>query len=185
MTGRKKRITGLAAVMGILVTAQGIVAYQSAFDTTENIIRVGNNTTEIGEEFPSPTPVVPDKNTDITKKIWVTNREQGAEGMSVNCYVRVSLAYSNSDIGRAVTMKGLNTTDWIYSDDGFYYYKNVLKEGEATRPLCTGFTVEAEKIEKTYWDELEDFEIQVYEESVEADPYESYQAAWADYEKQV
>lgn len=24
------------------------------------------------------------------KKIWVTNREQGAEGMSVDCFVRVS-----------------------------------------------------------------------------------------------
>ena len=139
MTGRKKRITVLAATMGTLVTVQGIAAYQSAFDTAENIIRVGSNTTEIGEEFPSPTPVAPDKNTDITKKIWVTNREQGADGISVDCYVRVSLAYSNSDIGRAVTMKGQNTTDWVYSDDGFYYYKNVLKEGESTRPLCTGF----------------------------------------------
>ena len=137
MTGRKKRITALAAAMGILVTVQGIAAYQSAFDTAKNIIRVGNNTTEIGEEFPSPTPVAPDKNTDITKKIWVTNRKQGVDGISVDCYVRVSLAYSNSDIGRAVTMKGQNTTDWVYSDDGFYYYKNVLKEGESTRPLCT------------------------------------------------
>ena len=50
MTGRKKRITALAAAMGILVTVQGIAAYQSAFDTAKNIIRVGNNTTEIGEE---------------------------------------------------------------------------------------------------------------------------------------
>lgn len=61
MTGRKKRITVLAAIMGTLVTVQGIAAYQSAFDTAENIIRVGSNTTEIGEEFPSPTPVAPDK----------------------------------------------------------------------------------------------------------------------------
>lgn len=114
----------------------------------------------------------------------MTNREQGADGVSVDCYVRVSLAYSNSDIGRAVTMKGQNTTDWVYSDDGFYYYKNVLKEGESTRPLCTGFMVEAEKIEKTYWKELKDFQIQVYEESVEAKPYESCQAAWEAYEKQ-
>ena len=184
MTGRKKKITGLAAGLGILMTVQGIAAYQSAFDTAENVICAGTNTTEIGEEFPSPTPVAPDKNTDITKKIWVTNREQGAAGTSVDCYVRVSLAYSNSDIGRAVTMKGQNTTDWVYSDDGFYYYKNVLKEGESTRPLCTGFTVEADKIEKTYWEELENFQIQVYEESVEAKPYESYQSAWEAYEKQ-
>ena len=127
MTGRKKKITVLAAAMGILVTVQGIAAYQSAFDTAKNIIRVGSNTTEIGEEFPSPTPIASDKNTDIMKKIWVTNREQGAEGMSVDCFVRVSLEYSNSDIGRAVTMKGLNTTDWVYSDDGFFYYKNTIK----------------------------------------------------------
>ena len=84
MTGRKKRITVLAAAMGILVTVQGIAAYQSAFDAAENIIRAGSNTTEIGEEFPSTTPVAPDKNTDITKKIWVTNREQGVDGISVD-----------------------------------------------------------------------------------------------------
>lgn len=35
MTGRKKRITVLAAIMGTLVTVQGIAAYQSAFDTAE------------------------------------------------------------------------------------------------------------------------------------------------------
>ena len=50
--------------------------------------------------------------------------------------------------------------------------------------MCTEFMVEAGKIEKTYWEELKDFQIQVYEESVEAKPYESYQAAWAAYEKQ-
>ena len=44
MTGRKKRITALAATMGIMVTVQGIAAYQSTFDTAENIICVGNNT---------------------------------------------------------------------------------------------------------------------------------------------
>ena len=185
MTGRKKKITGMAVVIGILMTVQGIAAYQSAHDTAENIIRPGNNTTEIGEDFPSPTPVAPDKDTDITKKIWVTNRGQNGEETNVNCYVRVSLAYSNSDIGRAVTMKGQDTANWVYSNDGFYYYKNLLQEGESTSPLCTGFLIEAEKLEKTYWDELKNFEIQVYEESVEADPYESYQEAWAEYEKQV
>lgn len=184
MTGRKKRITALAAAMGILVTVQGIAAYQvlliqQKISYVWEIIQL-----ESEKNFLLRRRLYPDKNTDITKKIWVTNREQGAEGMSVDCFVRVSLEYSNSDIGRAVTMKGLNTTDWVYSDDGFFYYKNVLKEGESTRPLCTGFMVEAGKIEKTYWEELKDFQIQVYEESVEAKPYESYQAAWAAYEKQ-
>ena len=44
MTGRKKRITALAAAMGILVTVQGIAAYQSAFDkgrqSTFSVIRL-------------------------------------------------------------------------------------------------------------------------------------------------
>ena len=181
MTGRKKRITVLAAIMGTLVTVQGIAAYQSAFDTAENIIRVGSNTTEIGEEFPSPTPVAPDKNTDITKKIWVTNCEQGVDGISVDCYVRVSLAYSNSDIGRAVTMKGQNTTDWVYSDDGFYYYKRILREGESTTQLCTGFLIDHARVEKKYWKLLNEFQIQVYQESVEARPFDNYQKAWEYY----
>ena len=62
----------------------------------------------------------------------MTNREQGADGISVDCYVRVSLAYSNSDIGRAVTMKGQNTTDWVYSDDGFLSGATGVGEGNSS-----------------------------------------------------
>lgn len=184
MTERKKMVTALAVTMGILMMARGIAAYQTAYDVAENTVRPGNNTTEIGEEFPSPTPVDPDGHTEISKKIWVTNAPHEINGTNVSCYVRVSLAYSNSDIGRAVTMKNQDTLNWVYGADGFYYYKNILKEGESTTPLCTGFTVEAEKLEKTYWNQLEDFQIQVYEESIEAEPYESYHAAWVAYEAQ-
>ena len=181
---RKKTWMILVILTGIFVGAQGTTAYQTAFDLRQNKVRVGYNHTEIEEEFPAPSPIPGNRDEELVKKVQISNRTSQAEGGSVDCYVRVSLAYSNSDIGRAVTMKGQNTTDWVYSDDGFYYYKNVLKEGESTRPLCTGFMVEAEKIEKTYWEELKDFQIQVYEESVEAKPYESCQAAWEVYEKQ-
>ncbi len=99
----------------------------------------GNNTTEIGEDFPSPTPVVPDKDIDIAKKIWVSNNPSGQNQTGTDCYVRVAVGYSNSDIGKAVTMKNTDSENWIYGDDGFYYYKRSIREGESTTQLCTGF----------------------------------------------
>ena len=184
MTGKKRIFAGMGILLGVLVGVQGTAAYQSAYDKAVNIVTPGNISSEIGEDFPNPPTIVPDKDIDIAKKIWVSNNPSGQNKIGADCYVRVAVGYSNSDIGKAVTMKNTDSENWIYGDDGFYYYKNVLKEGESTRPLCTGFMVEAEKIEKTYWEELKDFQIQVYEESVEAKPYESCQAAWEVYEKQ-
>ena len=58
MTGKKKMFTGLGILLGILAGAQGTVAYQSAFDTAENVLRPGNITSEIGEDFPNPPTIV-------------------------------------------------------------------------------------------------------------------------------
>lgn len=37
------------------------------------------------------------------------------------------------------------------------------------------------KVEKSYWKYLEDFQIQLYEESVEAGAFKDYQEAWRYY----
>ena len=186
MTGRKKRITVLAAIMGTLVTVQGIAAYQSAFDTAENIIRVGSNTIGIGkntttieEDFPIPSPIPEDENSDIPKEVRIVNGQ--GEAALVDCYVRVSVGYSNSDIGRAAVLKQLDRTNWLEAEDGFYYYKKILREGEKTTPLFTGIFIDASKLEKTYLDQIDTFEVQIYEESVQAAGFGDYKSAWEYY----
>ena len=163
MTGKKRIFAGMGILLGVLVGVQGTAAYQSAYDKAVNIVTPGNISSEIGEDFPNPPTIVPDKDIDIAKKIWVSN------------------GYSNSDIGKAVTMKNTDSENWIYGDDGFYYYKKILREGESTTQLCTGFLIDHARVEKKYWKLLNEFQIQVYQESVEARPFDNYQKAWEYY----
>lgn len=167
-------LTGIICMSGIA----GTVAYFSDFDKATNTIGVGHNTTDITENFPTPPDKPIDQNPEYEKKIWVANNPVHASGYNVDCYVRVSLSYSNSDIGDAVTLKGLDKTNWVY-EDGYYYYKKILKEGERTTPLITGFSIDSSKVSNA--DVIKDFSIDVYEESVQAGNYTDYRSAWDHY----
>lgn len=181
MKGKKRVFACMGILLGILAGAQGTAAYQSAFDTARNMIVPGNIETEIDEDFPDPPSIIPGQDTEISKRIWVSNSPSGKDVFSKDCFVRISLGYSNSDIGKAVILKGLDTENWIYSDDGFYYYKKVVHEGESTTPLCSGFTVDRTKLEQTYWNLIKDFQLQVYEEAIESETFGDYRSAWEYY----
>ena len=71
MTGKKRIFAGMGILLGVLVGVQGTAAYQSAYDKAVNIVTPGNISSEIGEDFPNPPTIVPDKDIDIAKKIWV------------------------------------------------------------------------------------------------------------------
>ena len=117
MTGKKRIFAGMGILLGVLVGVQGTAAYQSAYDKAVNIVTPGNISSEIGEDFPNPPTIVPDKDIDIAKKIWVSNNPSGQNQTGTDCYVRVAVGYSNSDIGKAVTMKNTDSENWIYGDD--------------------------------------------------------------------
>lgn len=185
MTGKKRIFAGMGILLGILVGVQGTAAYHSAFDKAENIVTPGNITSKIEEDFPDPPSVTPDEDVEISKKIWVTNDPGGQEAVSKDCYIRVWLGYSNSDIGKAVSLKNLDSENWIYSDDGFYYYTQTVHEGESSTALCSGFVIDHTKLEQRYWKLIEDFEIHVYEESVEAEPFGDYRSAWDYYSSET
>ena len=134
---KKKVILASAVLLAIgAVGYGGSSAYFSDYDNKPNTVTVGHNDTTIEEKFPDPTPKPVEDNPSYPKKVWVTNDGNG-EAL-VDCYVRAEVTFSNSDIGQAVTLEGLNTADWTLGGDGFYYYKHILKKGESTTPLFTG-----------------------------------------------
>ena len=113
------------------------------------------------------------------KEIRIGNFSGSVKGFQADCYVRMSLSYSNDDIGRGVNLTGLDTANWVYnSQDGYYYYRKKISEGEKTTPLCTGFQIDPQKIDDTYRDSIKDFEINVYEEAVQAEGFSDYESAW-------
>lgn len=170
-------LAGFAAVFCMGST----MAYLTSHDQAQNQITVGRNETKIEEDFPTPTPIPLEDNPEYQKTVWVTN-QPGGQGGSVDCYVRVSLSYSNEDIGRAVVLQNLDTVNWKYNTaDGYYYYTKVLTKGGSTTPLFTGFVINGAEVDTAYKDSITDFRIQVYEESVQAGDFGDYLSAWAYY----
>ena len=178
----KEKLLKAAAILlfgtGIFCTL-GTTAYFSDFAEKINIAAVGSVTTEIDEDFPDPTPIPIEKNPSYKKKIWTGNFSGNEKGFNADCYVRMALSYSDKDIGKGVEILGLDTTNWVYdAQDGYYYYRNRVSEGKTTTPLCTGFRINAKKINDTYKENMQDFEINVYEESVQAEGFSDYKSAW-------
>ena len=175
---KKKIILTSALLLAIgAVGYGGTSAYFSDYDNTPNTVTVGHNDTTIEEKFPDPTPKPVEDNPSYPKKVWVTNDGNG-EAL-VDCYVRAEVTFSNSDIGQAVTLEGLNTADWTLGGDGFYYYKHILKKGESTTPLFTGVKINSDKVADKYKDILDEFEGNVYEEAVQSDGFASAEEAFA------
>ena len=159
---------------GFLLTA-GTAAYLSASDQKVNTLAVGHVTTEIEENFPDPTPTPVEENPSYIKEIWTGNFSGGERGFHADCYVRMALSYSNYDVGKGVELLGLDTVNWLYNnEDGYYYYRNVVTEGEKTTPLCSGFRIDSSKIDDTYKDSNTEFEINLYEESDQAEGFSDF-----------
>lgn len=174
--------TACALAMAGILCIGGTAAFFSDYDQRTNCAAVGRNDTEIQEDFPSPSDPGDHENPEYKKTVWVSNSSSAENGFNVNCYVRLALSYSNYDIGKAVTLLGLDTNNWKYnSDDGYYYYKHLLREGETTTPLFTGFRINRNSVDTLYQDYISDFQINVYEESVEAGDFTDYQSAWKYY----
>ena len=134
-------LAGFAAVLCMGST----MAYLTSYDQAENQIAVGRNETKIEEDFPTPAPIPLEENPEYQKTVWVTN-QSGGQGGSVDCYVRVSLSYSDEDIGRAVVLRNLDTANWKYNGaDGYYYYTKILAKGESTTPLLPDLQLKRQK----------------------------------------
>lgn len=170
-----------AGIFGIGSTA----AYLTSFDKAENSISVGSNTTGIEEEFPDPSPAPVEENPEYEKKVWISNTSPEQEGFLADCYVRMAVGCSHSDIFQAVVFKELDTENWIHGEDGYYYFRKSLKEGESTTPLFTGFYIDSSKVDPDSLSLIPEFEIQLYEESVQAEGFSDYKEAWDSWQDRV
>ena len=173
------------AALCTLFLAKGTQAYFTDFDTARNPLHSGGNETEITEEFPPGNPVSPEENPVISKKVYVTSPYGACHGKNAACYVRVRLSYSDMDIGKAVSIQGMDTKNWVKKKDGFYYYTPILKAGGKTTPLCSGFSINSAQVESAYKDRLNEFTISVYEESVHAQGFSDYAKAWQFFDNPV
>ena len=146
----------LLCLMLVGVTAGFLVSTDSAL----NRLSSGHNTAGIVESYAPPPSFA--KGDEITKEVKVKN-----EG-SVPCYVRVFAEVSDPEERDAIDID-YNTSDWIKSSDGYYYYSRILKAGEESTPLFKTLTAKAD---------ADGFKIICYSETVQAYGFGSAQEAF-------
>lgn len=143
----------------------GIRAYLIDTDTAVNKTKIGGNNSHIAETFD---PAAPSAGKTITKKIAVKNDGPNAS------FVRVRLEGSSSDVGKYADYvfngkTGYNTDAWEKGEDGYYYYKGMLKPGETTSILIDGVlfssSLPAFDINSNGHSGTNSFDVIVYEES--------------------
>lgn len=159
----KKKLAVLLAVLLLAgAVTSGIYAYLSAKDSRVNRLTFGQNVIETEEEFPTPDPRPGDS---IEKKVRVKNTGD------VPCFVRTRILFSNGDAEGVSTLE-LNTTDWTEGqEDGYHYYKHILPVGKSSADLLTAVKI----ADSARLEELKDFQIIVYSESVQSEGYEEGQ----------
>ena len=121
---RHKKLVALSAAALFLTAAAGI-RQASAYFTTyvsaggSQVVHMGART-ELQEDV-----------TDMTKHISVRNTSDSNE-----CFVRVKIFCGGEfSIGYPKESDVIANEDWYFGDDGYIYYKPILKSGELTSVL--------------------------------------------------
>ncbi|MDD6488776.1 MAG: TasA family protein [Clostridia bacterium] len=146
---KKQVIIGSVCAVAAAVAAGSTLAYFTAEDTAVNTISTGNlditineyKDTQCGEvSYTDPTtPVMPGD--CISKKVRVENTGNGS------AYIRakIDMSFEGDDESLPTDFIKLNIgKNWTLSDDGYYYYKYVVKPGEETTNLFTTVTFDNE-----------------------------------------
>lgn len=150
---KKRRITAGAAIILILALAAfGTLSYFTYTGEAENVITTGsieiqiNEKTPDGEDYPEDGVTVMPGDT-VDKILTIENTGESA------AYVRVKVTVSVSDetltADDCVTLD-IDTENWTYQEDGYYYYNTVLEPGESTEPLFTQASFDLYNIDNDY-----------------------------------
>ena len=161
---RSIRTVSLLIVCSVFLLATSIVAYYLSCSAKSNSFQIGENRSRIEERFEDYPSF--EKGRDYEKKVLVNNTG------SVDCYVRVFAELEDPEMASKLLID-YNTSDWTEKqEDGYYYYKATIKEGESTKPLFT--TLHATET-------ITDFRMVVYSETIQSDGFSTPKAAFGPY----
>lgn len=163
----------LILMMMLIVVAgvTGITAYLSDVDEAVNEFTMGGNRIELIEQFIPPEKLVP--GVEFQKDVAVKNVGPNA------CFVRIKAVFTDSDMEEYCEVN-FNTRNYDHNaEDGYYYYKKILRTDETAPSLFTTVKLSDE----IPADEIRDFDILVYTESYQAAGFEDYEDAWVHYQR--
>ena len=132
-------------------------SYYMDTETIVNRINTSESDIEIVEKY------IPEHEqkagTSVTKEVRIRNLKD-------ECFVRMKILVSDSDIAEKISLKFDDTGSWE-ERDGFWYYRYPLKTGDVTVPLLHEVTYSEDVADKNGGHK--GFEIICYGESVQKD----------------
>ena len=125
-----KKTIGLIAVSFLLIACLGVgsaMAYFTTYAVAQGgyPISLGFTETEIEEE--------------VTDKKVVTIKNTG----DFECFIRIKALVGDkykSNLTYTETLAQGESAKWILGEDGYYYYRDVLKPGETSKALVVSFS---------------------------------------------
>lgn len=163
----KSALPAFCALLVIIAAAAGSVfAFLADADSAVNDITFGAVKTEIIEEFPENQQPVPGGG--IEKRVSIENIGPN------DCYVRVQILFSDSEIEELCTVNSPDPDNWSY-EDGWWYYKRILKSLDTTSPVMDGLTISAEAGQE----DLHGFDIYVRQESIQSEGHADAKSAFS------
>lgn len=133
--------------MCVAILASGTLAFQTASGRAHNVITSGNVKIEI-QEWADTEKKTPFENLDglypgftATKIVEVVNTGSADAWVRVKIEKNITPASEQTEVDPDLVVLDLNTTDWTYREDGYYYYNSPLEPGEVTAPVLNGVTL--------------------------------------------
>lgn len=129
----------------VLLAAEGTSAYFTAEEKAHNVITTGGIDIELTEwmeeengsrvPFENVEGIMP--GTEVSKIPMIENTGEA------DAYIRIKVEKQfvgpNGELNEDVISVNYNTTDWT-EQNGYFYYNEVLKPGETTKPVFTTVT---------------------------------------------
>lgn len=159
----------VASALFLGVGAGVSYAYLSAQEYAGNEFGTADVAISVREDFEPPGTVTPGQTVKKAPRI---------ESISgTDCYVRAAVRFSDSDMQEACEPLVIGS-GWEAGTDGYYYWKQRLKPGEATGALFDGIKIRTDAAEPV------PFDIYVYAEAVQCGEL-GEQEAWENMEESV
>lgn len=172
---KKKPILFVTLVL-VLIGIGTTIAFFSNSYKFDNVFKSASNDVVIEENF---TPKPWEKNTPTTKEVYVTNKESGDVVVRLS-YEEVwskkvgseTYQISNKVNGENVVKKNwtadfLSSDNWVLKDDGYYYYKKLLK-GKSSIKILESIELNYDLIEASGEDYLSyDYELDFNFEAIQ------------------
>lgn len=149
----KRRMFAVAVIAGCLsLMVYGTLAYFTAEDTAHNVITSGEIDIELlewadeGKTTPFPedgiSGVMP--GTEVTKIVEVKNTGSNDAWIRVRVEKKILLSEgAEGESDSSLMQLNVDESSWIPGEDGFYYYNEILKSGDVTKPLFATVSFES------------------------------------------